>query len=230
MIQLVTKLKIDLLVIDNYSINYAFEKALKEKTGVSILAFDDTYEKHYCDILLNHNISADECRYKDLVPATCELKCGSKYTLLRDEFYEEKKKIKPKKQVLFISMGGADSSHINIEILKVLKKFENIQVNLLTTKANKNLKELQEYTQNKKWIHLHIDSTKVAKLMRKSDFAIISPSLIANEILFMGLEFLTIQTATNNQNEMSVYLEKNGYLTLRQFSKKHLYTMLQKVL
>lgn len=233
---LIKKLNIETLVIDHYEIDKDFEQELKTSNpNLKIFVLDDTYKEHICDTLLNHNICADASRYTNLVPPTCEILCGKEHTLLRDEFYKEKRKLKKKKtdskkKTLFISMGGADSSHINIEILKVLKKFENIQVDLLTTKANKNLKELQEYTQNKKWIHLHIDSTKVAKIMRKSDFAIISPSLIANEILFMGLDFLTIQTATNNQNEMSVYLQKNGYPTLQNFSKKHLYKMLQKVL
>ena len=84
---LIKKLNIDLLIIDHYEINYENEKQLKTNNpNLKILSFDDTYEKHYCDILLNHNICADESKYKDLVPKDCELRCGSKYTLLREEF------------------------------------------------------------------------------------------------------------------------------------------------
>jgi spore coat polysaccharide biosynthesis predicted glycosyltransferase SpsG len=43
---LITKYSIDLVVIDHYEIDYKYEKKLKEKTGVTILSFDDTYEKH----------------------------------------------------------------------------------------------------------------------------------------------------------------------------------------
>ncbi|MCF6173465.1 MAG: UDP-2,4-diacetamido-2,4,6-trideoxy-beta-L-altropyranose hydrolase, partial [Campylobacteraceae bacterium] len=43
---------INLLVIDHYNIDYEFEKQLKIKNPtLKILSFDDTYEKHYCDIL-----------------------------------------------------------------------------------------------------------------------------------------------------------------------------------
>lgn len=110
------------------------------------MSFDDTYEKHYCDILLNHNISADKKKYKDLVPKSCELRCGSKYTLLREEFIEEKEK-KRRVKTIFVAMGGADHSDINIKILKVLEKFDNLKVNLVTTTANKNLEELKEYVE-----------------------------------------------------------------------------------
>ena len=52
-----------------------------------------------------------------------------------------------------------------------------MKVNLVTTTANKNLEELKEYCKNKKWINLQINSNEVAKLMSKSDFAIVTPSV-----------------------------------------------------
>ena len=58
---LIKRLNIDMLVIDHYEINYDFEKRLKEENkNLKIFVFDDTYEKHFCDILINHNISANE--------------------------------------------------------------------------------------------------------------------------------------------------------------------------
>ncbi|WP_151943823.1 UDP-2,4-diacetamido-2,4,6-trideoxy-beta-L-altropyranose hydrolase, partial [Aliarcobacter butzleri] len=112
--QLIKELNIDMIIIDHYNINYNFEKELKkENPNLKIFVFDDTYEKHFCDILINHNINADEKRYKNLVPNNCELRCGSKYTLLRDEFLEVKKQknsIKKDKKIktIFVAMGGAD--------------------------------------------------------------------------------------------------------------------------
>jgi len=217
--QLIKELKIDLLVIDHYEIDSKKERYIKEKTDVKILSFDDTYEKHYCDILLNHNINAEKKRYKGLVPKQCEVRCGSKYTLLRDEFYKEQKKKYKKKSKntrVFVAMGGADHSNINIKILKVLKKFDNIKVELVTTTANKHLSELKKYCKNKKWISLHINSNKIAKLMRKSDFAIVTPSVTVNEVYFMGLNFLAIQTA-DNQEEMYQYLKNNHFMVLHGF-------------
>ena len=215
-IKLVKKYNTDLVVIDNYSIDYKYEEKLKEKTGVKILAFDDTYEEHHCDILLNHNISGNKKRYKNLVPKYCELRCGKKYTLLRDEFIKEKKR-----KTIFIAMGGADHSNINITILKVLEEFTDLKVNLVTTTANLNLEELKKYVQEKKWVKLHINSTKIAKLMKKSDFAIITPSVTVNEIFYMEIPFIAIKTA-ENQNDIYKYLVKNSYDVLKHFNKKRL--------
>ena len=46
--------------------------------------------------------------------------------------------------------------------------------------------------------------------MRKSDLAIVTPSVILNEVYFMGIGFIAIKT-TNNQQFMYKYLKNNGY-------------------
>lgn len=229
---LIKKLKIDTLVIDNYSIDHKFEKKLKDNNQkLKIISLDDTYEKHYCDILLNHNIYANKKKYKGLVPKQCELRCGAKYTLLRDEFIKEKKRLKrknetKKKKTVFIAMGGADTNNINIPILKVLKKFKHLKVNLVTTTANKHLQELKKYCKDKVWINLHINSNEIAKLMRKSDLAIVTPSVTVNEVYYMRLSLIAIMTA-ENQLEMYKYLKKNNYPVLKKFNNNKLLNKLQ---
>lgn len=224
-IKLINKFSINMIAIDNYEIDYSYEKELKEKTGVKILVLDDTYEKHHCDILLNHNIYAKKRKYKGLVSKSCELRCGEKYTLIRDEFREEKSKKASKKiesvDNIFLAMGGADTQNLNPKILEILNKFDNIKVAVVTTTANKNLKELKNYVKNKKWIKLHINSEQVAKLMKKSDFAIITPSVTANEVYFMEKPFIAIKIA-ENQKYMYKFLKKKKFLVLDKFKAKKL--------
>jgi len=224
-IKLIEELEIDLVIIDHYGIDYKFEKKLKKlNPKLKILSFDDTYEKHHCDILLNHNIYADKKKYKSLVPKECELRCGSEYTLIRDEFIEAKAQ-----KTIFLAMGGADTANINLKILKVLKNFENIKVNVVTTTANKNLEELKKYCKNKEWIKLSINSNEIAQLMNQSDFAIITPSVTANEAYFVGLPFMAIKTA-ENQKYMYKYLKENNYLILKKFDEKKLKNLLKESL
>jgi len=223
--KLIKKLNIDLLVIDHYGIDYEFEKRLKVKNHkLKILAFDDTYEKHHCDILLNHNISGDKKRYKGLVPKNCDLRCGSKYTLLREEFFKVKKQ-----KTVFLAMGGADHSNLNIEILKVLSDFKNIYIEVVTTHANKNLDELKKYVKGKENILLHVNSNSIAKLMKKSDFAIVTPSVTVNEVFYLGVPFIAIKTA-DNQIDMYNYLKKKKFLVLKKFNTKKLHKNISKIL
>lgn len=223
-VNLINQHKIDMIVIDNYDIDYHDEINLKQQTGVKIFVVDDTYQKHNCDILLNHNISANEDKYQDLVPSACELRCGGEYTLLRDEFIIEKNKKR-----VFLAMGGADHSCLNIKILEVLVQFSNIEANVVTTSANKNLTTLIEYAKNEPSVTLHIDSSQIAKLMSQSNFAIITPSVVLNEILFMDIPFIAIKTAGNQQNVFE-YLQKKYYLTLDGFSDIGLKKHIQKII
>ena len=222
LVRTIIELKIDLIIIDHYGIDYDYETHIKQKSNCKIMSLDDTYEKHNCDILLNHNISADVSKYNGLVPDDCELRCGSEFTLIRNEFIEERKKKRMIKnnselKTVFIAMGGADHSNINIRILEVLSRFSAIKAIVVTTKANNNLTELQDYCLDNNWIDLHVNSNRIAYLIRISDFAIVTPSVIVNEILFMELPFIAIKTAVN-QNDMYEYLVKNNYPVLEEFN------------
>ena len=225
LVTLIKKLHIEMVIFDSYDVDYAFEKFIKEQTDVKILSFDDTYEKHYCDILLNHNINADEKRYRGLVPDECEFRCGAKYTLLRDEFRIEKNMKRDKVYDIFIAMGGADTANLNIKILEVLPK--GLKVAIVTTKANKHLEELQEYVQDNNNISLFINSNEVAKLMNQSKLAIITPSVTVNEVHYMGVEFIAIKTA-GNQGEIYNYLKENGFLVLEEFNEEALKNLIKK--
>ena len=222
LIALVKKYSIDMIVIDHYDLNYDYEKQLKEETKAILYVIDDTYEKHYCDILLNHNLYADEKRYHGLVPEHCQLKCGSAFTLLRDEFKNiSKDKKRHHKKHIFLAMGGADHSGVNLKILNVLQKFPDLHTNVVTTSANQYLKSLKAYISTKKNITLHIDTDSIAELIIDTDLAIVSPSVILNEIFHLKRPFIAIKTATN-QIEMYNYLLKNSYPALAKFNANEL--------
>lgn len=231
LISIIQKLNINMLVIDHYDIGYHDEKKLKTvNSKLTILSFDDMYEKHYCDILLNHNIYADKNRYEKLVPVWCDIRCGSKYSLIRKDFINTKNNILKinnllffrncsRKFIIFLAMGGADTENLNIKTLEALKGFSSIKVNLFTTKANKHINILKTYVQDKPWIELHINCNNIACIMKESNLGVVTPSLIASEAVFMGLPFVAIKTA-DNQEEMCRYLKKSGYSVLEKFQEK----------
>jgi len=219
---LVQKHNVDMAIIDHYDIEYTFEQLLKEKNPqLTLMVLDDIYEKHYCDILLNHNISADKKRYKDLVPKHCKLLCGENYTLIRDEFIIEKAKknrfFSKSKRTVFIAMGGSDHSNILLKLLLIFsKKFRLVVV---TTRAYHHLYKLRYFTNTHKNIELHINAINIARLIKRADFAIVSPSVIAHEVAFMELPFLSIMTG-EDQREIYNYLTKKKFLTMQRFDTK----------
>jgi len=219
-IEIIKKHSIDMIIIDHYGIGHIYEKMLKEQTAVKRFVLDDTYERHHCDILLNHNISADPVRYRGLVPEMCELRCGADHTLLREEFIKEKRAgrpvLDPAYKTIFVAMGGADHTNINISILKVLETFTDLRINIVTTTANAHLAELEDYVKSRANMAVHINSTEIARLMNHADLAIVTPSVTMNEIYYMEVPFIAIQTA-ENQTGMYDFLQKNGHPVLKTF-------------
>lgn len=213
LIMLIRTLDVDLLVIDHYGIDATFERTVKEATKVKILSFDDTYAPHHCDILINPNISAHVSRYENLVPQTCELRCGE--PLIREEFKIEKALQRKKIDDICIAMGGTDATNITLSILKVLP--QKLHISVLTTTANAHLNELQNYTKTHTNITLYVNSNEVAKLLHQSRFAIVTPSVMVHEVLFMEVPFIAIKVA-DNQADMFAYLQKQGYPVLKEWN------------
>ena len=215
-------LHINNVIFDHYGIDDKFEKIVKKRTNVKILSFDDTYEKHYCDVLLNHNIYADARQYEGLVPEFCDVKCGKKYTLIRDEFKKvkiKKSQINKESPVIFVCLGGADPGNVSLAVLKILAEFDNATITLATTSANRNIGKLQDFSKQCQNISICVDCN-IAAMMSNSDFAVITPSVIIHEVMSIGLPFISIKTA-DNQKMMHKYLcEKNYYaLDLSELSK-----------
>lgn len=209
--------KIDLMVIDHYGIGSDYECWIKtQHPMLTLLCVDDTYEPHHCDILLNPNVYADEARYKGIVPEHCELRCGVKYALLREEFEFEKQQVR-EKNTIFVGMGGTDPDNVTLEVLKVLDSVVSIAINVVTSTANQNLDVLKDFIATRPNINLHINTTQVARLMNQACLAIVAPSVILNELLYLSVPFIAIQIA-DNQREMTRYLIARQEMILQDFN------------
>ena len=207
----VERLKPKQVIVDNYNFTLEDEKEFKKRfPHIKLSVFDDDYREHHCDEIINHNISADTSRYPNpdivtIIPP-----------LIREEFHKEKAMQREKIYDVFVAMGGTDVANLNIPILKTLPK--SFKIALVTTSANAHLQELKNYIAQRQHIHLHIDSKEIAKLMNQSKLAIITPSVILHEVLFIELPFIAIQSAAN-QHEITNYLKKRGYPLLQKFER-----------
>lgn len=216
LIALVRREQAKTVVVDHYGIGYDDEKRLKESTGVTLLCLDDTYERHYCDIVLNHNINADAARYAGRVPAYCELRCGPRYTLLRDEFtalVPRARAINPEQINVFVAMGGADHANIARDVLQALLRHPAVHATVVTTSVNWHLDALRDFAAGQRRISLQIDADRIAERMNAADLAVVTPSVTANEVIYLELPFIAVQTA-DNQREMAEFLQRHGIAVL----------------
>lgn len=202
-------LSIDFLVIDSYEIDITFETQLKlNNHNLKIMSFDDTLKLHNVDFILNHGIQTKKSAYKDLVPKTSKILCGSEYTLLRDEFFK-KYKNKIEKNSVAIILGGNDvlnlSSKIAFYLLEISNKYK---ISVITTAVNPHLKELK---QNKEF-ELLVDIDNIAEVLSCKEIVITASGGTLFEVLFLKKKFINIEVASN-QNVVSDFFEKKGIKT-----------------
>ncbi len=216
LIELCLTEKVEHLIIDHYGINYADEKKLKETLKIQLSVFDDSYEKHYCDEIINHNISADPSRYI-LEPFT---RLSIIEPLIRQEFKSIVRRDRNhKSNEVMIAMGGVDSANLTPKIIPLCTEYEHIHV--ITSHINPHLQELRSIPH----IQLHVDTDHMAEIMNRCDLAIITPSLIVHEALYMQLPFIAIKTASN-QEDLYHFLKHKGYPLLDQFDTTELKTLI----
>lgn len=205
----IKNLNIDFLIIDSYDINDSFEEQLKIRNPkLKILSFDDMIKQHKSDIIINHGIQAEKSLYKDLVQKNCKLFCGSKYTILRDEFFK-KYKSKIKKNSVAIILGGNDILNLSLKIANLLFEINNkYKITIITTSVNPNLEKLN---QNKN-IELLIDISNIAEVLSSKELIICSSSGVLFEVMALKKKFINIQVA-ENQKVVSEFLEKKKVKT-----------------
>ncbi len=202
-------LRINLLIIDSYDIDYKFEEQLKiQNPSLKILSFDDTLNPHKSDMVLNHGVQAQEKEYKKLLPKKTKLFCGSEYTLLRDEFLEAKR-VKVTRNSVAVILGGNDvlnlSSKIADLLLEINKKYK---ITIITTSANQNLKELKQ----SKNIEVLVDINNIANVLSSKSLVITASGGTLFEVLSLKKKFINIEVASN-QKVVDKFLKNKGIKT-----------------
>lgn len=218
---LIALLDVTLLIIDSYEIDVAFEKALKIKhEKLKLLSFDDTLQSHYSDMVLNHGIHANEEAYKMLVPKSCQLFCGSQYTLLRDEFFDNYEPTWVKKSVAII-LGGNDVLNASFMLSKLLIAIDsNFKITIITSGVNPHLKELSQLSH----VELLVDISTIAQTLVSKELVICASGGTLFEVMALRKKFINIQVASNQQNVVD-FLYHNHILTTldaNEISQAHL--------
>jgi len=181
---------------------------LKEKTGVKILSFDDTYERHCCDILLNQSIHAQKEKYKKLVSQSTKLLCGKEYIMIRDSFYAVKYDDSLVEEgYILVSLGGGQIENIvemiveycvdvgsNYNIVLVSPQLDNLATKTMNLIYEHNIKTIK-YT------------NEMPSIIKKASLVICSLGMITYEVMFLNKKFIGVQTM-DNQQKIADYLQK----------------------
>jgi UDP-2,4-diacetamido-2,4,6-trideoxy-beta-L-altropyranose hydrolase len=167
----------DWLIVDHYALDVCWEKILRPAVK-KIMVIDDLADReHDCDILLDQNLYVDqETRYKGKVPSQCKMLVGSRYALLRDEFAEYRKTVKPKtKQVkrILVFFGGVDANDFTTKTVMALSQITDSKfwVDVVIGDQHPNKDGVEGLCQRLGYT-CYVQTDRMAELMANTDFAI----------------------------------------------------------
>jgi UDP-2,4-diacetamido-2,4,6-trideoxy-beta-L-altropyranose hydrolase len=205
----------DWLVVDHYSLDHHWEQAVQPYTRKMAVIDDLANRAHICDLLLDQNLYANmQKRYSLLVPSHCIQLLGPQYVLLRDEFLEERSRIRirdGKVKRIFVFFGGSDPTNETIKALHAIQllNIPTIEVDVIVGSSNPFLEEITKTCSDMPYVQLHLQVNNIAELMSLADLALGAGGSTTWERSMLGLPCITIVTA-QNQLEMTLAIEQLG--------------------
>ena len=206
----------DWLVVDHYALDAHWESVLRQKAK-KILVIDDIADRqHDCDALLDQNFYLDmSTRYIGKVPSHCQLLLGPRYILLRDEFRQLRKQVKPRsgpvKRVL-VFFGGMDADNCTAKAIEGLANIgsDRLHVDVVIGTQHPYREQIESACAYHAF-GCHVETNRMAELMATADLAIGAVGSATWERCSVGLPSVVVVLA-DNQRKAAADLDAAGAL------------------
>jgi len=155
---------------------------------------------------------------------------GFKYLIIRN-FFKEKNKKTQKKNIFFVSSGGADYNNFSIKICSILLKLKVHKIYLMLGKAVKNvhIKKIKSKFKKKK-IKILFNINNPKKYLNKSKFAIVSGGNVLFESLSSNCLVMAVQNYFHQSYAIRYLARKRCIINLgplKKINKEKLYKHIQ---
>jgi UDP-2,4-diacetamido-2,4,6-trideoxy-beta-L-altropyranose hydrolase len=213
------------LIIDHYSIDSKWENLFHRLTGKKIIVIDDLANRsHFCQIILDQNISNRNDRYDDLVPKSCVKFLGLPYVILREDFLNEKINLRKRNGMIsriLVFFGGSDPTNETFKTIQVLKNpmYSEIHIDIVVGDSNKNKEMIKSLCNEVPNFYYHCQINNMAELMVLADLSIGAGGTTTWERCYLGLPTLTIVTADNQIEIINLVNDKGAICNLGESSK-----------
>lgn len=233
------QIKPDWLIVDHYSLDQVWEQLLRPYVN-KILVIDDLANRpHDCDGLLDQNENLEgEIRYQRLVPKHCRVLVGCRYALLRPEYAEYRKTLKPRTgeiKRIFIFFGGTDPDNMTGMAIAVLSspEFKDITLDVVIGVTSSHRETIELQAKERGNINVYGSRPHLADLMAQADLAIGAGGVTNWERCTLGLPTLVISIAKNQikicenlaRSDQIIYLGDSTKISANDFKNQLVYLL-----
>jgi UDP-2,4-diacetamido-2,4,6-trideoxy-beta-L-altropyranose hydrolase len=202
----------DLLVIDSYQIDVAFERRAKGWASATLVVEDVPTRQHDCDFLLDQTLGRTRPDYGMNLPESCVTFLGPHFALLRRDVVEWRSRSLARNRSrclrLFVSFGGADSDGWTAKLLGLLDPLPlGLTLDIVLNRSSSTFqKALDSAGRLGERARVWINPRSIAGLMAEADLAIGAGGVTSWERCCLGVPSLVIVIA-ENQRETAESLE-----------------------
>jgi len=215
-----------IIIIDSYLLSQDFYNEVF-RYFPKLVSIDD-YERidYPGGAVVNTAIYADELYKKR--KETIKYYLGSKYALLRPQFWNLPQKIYPlKAKEILIILGGTDIRGLTLPILTYLdNNISAKKINVVVTDAYPQKKEIKEYIKNNNGrrnnLLLHLNPDNMAEIMWRADLAITAGGQTTYELAATGTPSIGICVADNQRLNVQYFSAKGILLNAGDYCTKNL--------
>ena len=205
------------LVVDSYALDEVWERIVRPLVGEIFVIDDLANRRHDCDILLDQNFyRAMQHRYDGLVSPSCKLLLGPAHALLREEFYEARKKLAGRDGVLrriLVFYGGSDATCETEKAIHVLLQLHlpSVAVDVVVGGSNPRRAYIEEFCGKHDFLRYHCQVSNMAELMAQADLCLGAGGTTTWERCLLGLPAIVTAIA-ENQLEVCRDCAEMGYI------------------
>ena len=197
----------DFLVVDHYALNHCWESMLRPYVK-KIMVIDDLADRrHDCDVILDSVCGRNKTDYSNLSGSDCLFLLGTKYTLLRPEFYDwrsislQKRKDKDTVSRILVSMGGVDFDDMTGSVMDQLVKVDlplKCEINIIVGTEYPHIDKLSKrIAKSPVKTTLDVGVDDMARRIVEADFGIGAFGVSTWERCCLGLPSINIITEKN---------------------------------
>lgn len=192
----------DLLVIDHYGRDGAFEQACRPWAHKILILDDATGRDHDCEILVDAAASDPEC-YAGRVPHHARVLTGPSFALVRQTFSARRAEAlsrrdgRPVTRVL-ISCGATDPANATSLVLDALhEERTNVAIDVALSSRAPHLEAIR--ARLRAGVRLVLDPEDMAELIARTDIGIGAGGASAYERALLGLPSIVLTLADNQR-------------------------------
>jgi len=190
------------VILDGYEFGTDYQRALKnERFKVALIDDNGGSGAYAADIVLNQNIHAQECLYRNRQTYTLLL-LGTRYALLRREFIsaKEPREISSIGRKLLVSMGGSDPDNVTRRVIEAIDQaaVADMQVVVVAGGSNPHLASIAESVAKSGYnCRILNNVTNMHELISWADLAISAAGTACWEYCALGLPAVLVAVAEN---------------------------------